>query len=77
MNIVYSDDSKGSRCPFGAFGDYDQKTSATIWKECYGCKYYKKREMYIKTISDKDFTDWNDYMIMKIRGKELAEKFGE
>lgn len=77
VNVVYSDDSKGSRCPFGAFGDYDQKVSVNIWEECYGCKYYKKREHPIRTINDDDFSDWKDYMIMKIRGKELAEKFGE
>lgn len=77
VNVVYNDDSKGSRCPFGAFGDYDQKVSINIWEECYGCKYYKKREHPIRTINDDDFSDWKDYMIMKIRGKELAEKFGE
>lgn len=77
VNVVYSDISKGSRCPFGASGDYDQKISINIGEECYGCKYYKKREVPIKTISDKDFTDWRYYTIMKIYGKELEEKFGE
>lgn len=77
VNVVYNDDSKGSRCPFGAFGDYDQKVSINIWEECYGCKYYKKREHPIRTINDDDFSDWKDYMTMKIRGRELAEKFGK
>ena len=77
VNVVYNDDSKGSRCPFGAFGDYDQKTSINIWEECYGCQYYKKREYPIVTINGDDFSDWKDYTIMKIRGKELTEKFGE
>lgn len=76
VNVVYNDDSKNSRCPFGAFGDYDQKVSINIWEECYDCKYYQKRENPIKTIKNEDFSDWKDYMIMKIRGKELAEKFG-
>lgn len=42
-NVVYSDGSKGCKCPFGASGDFGQKESINISIECNKCECYQKR----------------------------------
>lgn len=71
INVVYSDDSKGCWCPFGASGEYGQQISPNISDECYGCEHYKKRETPIKEM------DWNTYKKYEkyIRAKIYIEKY--
>lgn len=71
VNVVYSDDSKGCWCPFGASGEYGQQISPNISDECYGCEHYKKRETPIKEM------DWNTYGKYEkyIRAKIYIEKY--
>lgn len=51
--IVYSDGNKGSRCPFGAFGNEDGTTEGDQ-DECYKCIMFNPRKGKIKTYSDED-----------------------
>jgi len=75
VNRIYSDDSKGCWCPFGACGNIGQTTSPNISDECYYCDYYKVRETPIKDIEDNDFEDYKLYIQSKLRQDELNSKF--
>lgn len=55
VNIIYDDDSKGSKCPCGAYGGYNQTTDNYICEGCYGCKSYKKRTNPITTMTIEEF----------------------
>ena len=45
VNVVWDDDSKDSRCPFGAYGEYGQTVDdrGNLCGQCTDCIYYKKR----------------------------------
>lgn len=76
VNKIYNDGSKGCGCPFKANGEYNQKIyERNISDECYSCNHYKKREIPIKDVAEKDFYDYMEYLRMKIRFNELEEKF--
>lgn len=56
VNIVeYSDGSKGSRCPFGAFGESDGNYGRNISSECFQCEQFKERNGEIKVIHDSNY----------------------
>lgn len=65
INVVYSDDSKGCWCPFGANGEYGQKTGYNISNTCYNCPHYKVRETPIKEMDDKTYNKYKYYIIGK------------
>lgn len=75
VHRIYDDGSKGCWCPFEAYGEVGQKTSANISNECYYCEYYKKRETPIKDIKDEDFQDYKLYIKSQLKTKELEKKF--
>lgn len=66
VNVVYSDDSKGCWCPFGASGEYGQQISPNISDECYGCEHYKKRETPIKEMDRDTYDKYEKYINAKI-----------
>ena len=72
FNIVYNDASIGCWCPFGAYGEFEQKTGRNICDECYECKYFKKRRTPIKYISEKDWIDYKIYYIAKLKEEEFS-----
>lgn len=76
-NVVYNDKSKASWCPFGVYGEYNQKIDecGNLCDECTDCKFYKKRENPIKEINGKDLSQWEHYMIAKLNEKEYEKKF--
>lgn len=43
FNIIYSDKSIGSRCPFLAFGEFGGKCGINICTQCNNCSHYNKR----------------------------------
>ena len=55
VNKCYSDGSCGCWCPFGAYGEKDQIAGLNISAECYQCKYFKKRETPLKTMTNKEY----------------------
>ena len=75
FNIVYNDTSIGCWCPFGAYGEFEQKTGRNICDECYECKYFEKRRTPIKYISEKDWIDYKLYYIAKLKEEEFRNKF--
>lgn len=60
VNVVWDDNSKNSRCPFGAYGDYNQKVDecGNICDECTDCEFYKRRGNSIEEIKSKDYPRW-------------------
>jgi len=54
-NIIYDDGSKGSKCPYGSYGGYNQTTDNYICEECYGCKNYVKRTKPIEAVTNDEF----------------------
>ena len=53
--VVYDDSSKGSRCPFGAFGNKDGTADGhQTQDECYKCTNFKIREGEIMTVDLKE-----------------------
>lgn len=75
VNVVYSDGSKGCRCPFGASGEYGQQVSPNISDECYSCKHYKKRETPIKEMDRDTFDKYEKYIRAKIYIQEYKDLF--
>ena len=77
VNVVWDDDSKGSRCPFGAYGEYGQTVDdcGNLCGQCTDCNYYKNRENSIKDIKGKDLDDWKNYMKAKLKESEYKGKF--
>lgn len=77
VNVVWDDDSKGSRCPFGAYGEYGQTVDdcGNLCGQCTCCNYYKKREYPIKDIKGGDLEDWKNYMKSKLKESEYKSKF--
>ena len=77
VNAVWDDDSKGSRCPFGAYGEYGQTVDdcGNLCGQCTDCNYYKNRENPIKDIKGKDLDDWKNYMKAKLKESEYKSKF--
>ena len=72
VNRVYEDGSVSCWCPFGAYGDKDQKAGLNISEKCYKCKHYRKRNENEK-IKDIPNVEWYDYEI-KMKYYELDEK---
>lgn len=53
--VVYEDGSRGSRCPFMAFGNsYGATKGHQTQSECYKCVAFEKREGEIETYSRED-----------------------
>jgi hypothetical protein len=75
VNKIYSDDSKGCWCPFGANGAYGQKCGLNISQDCYECSYFIERTTPIKDISDNDYNHYKIYYIAKINADKYKEKF--
>lgn len=77
VNVTWSDNSKGSWCPFGVNGSYSQKIDeyGNVHDECTDCKYYKLRESTIKEIHGEDLNDWEVYMSAKLKVDEYKHKF--
>jgi hypothetical protein len=73
VNIIYNDNYKSCRCPFGAFGEYGQKIGLNIWDDCYECKHFIKRSTPIKNILSKDYDNYEIYYKSKILAKEYKE----
>ena len=48
----YNDESQGSSCPYGAFGNEDGDVGLNMWDSCYMCSHYKPREGDIKVIDE-------------------------
>lgn len=71
INIIYDDDSKGCKCPFGSFGKYNQELDGNIWDSCFECENYKKRETPIKEMTE----DLYDKHEMYMRGKQFNHLF--
>lgn len=71
INIIYKDGSKGCRCPFGAFGNYNQQTSDNIWGACYECPFYKERETPIKEMESDTYNKYEKY----IKGMQYKDMF--
>ena len=77
VNVVWDDDSKGSRCPFGAYGEYGQTVDdcGNLCGQCTDCNYYRKREKPIKEIKGEDLHEWENYMSAKLKADEYKSKF--
>ena len=77
VNVVWDDNSKGSRCPFGAHGEYGQTVDdcGNLCGQCTDRNYYKNRENPIKDIKGKDLDDWKNYMKAKLKESEYKSKF--
>ena len=76
VNVIYDDNSKASRCPFGTFGEYGQKASirrASI--KCYNCDYFEIRDKPIELVQGENFNDYKIYYISKLKEKEYKYKF--
>ncbi|MEL3959457.1 hypothetical protein NST17_20105 [Caldifermentibacillus hisashii] len=71
VNVVYSDQSKGCWCPFGAYGEYGQEVGSNISEECFGCSHYKKRESPIKEMDSNTYGKYEQY----IRGIQYENIF--
>lgn len=71
VNIIYNDNSKVCKCPFGAFGDYGQKLDVNISDECHNCSHYKIRETPIKELDKNTYDKYELY----IRGKQYNDLF--
>jgi hypothetical protein len=77
VNVIYNDESKGCRCPFGAFGKYGGLADEyNVWDECYQCKYFTQRTTPIKDISSDDYDDYVIYYKAKLKQEEFKNKFG-
>ena len=72
VNVIFEDESKGCWCPFGAYGEYGQKTGRNLYDGCYECKYFEKRRTPIKYISEKDWIDYKIYYIGKLKEEEFS-----
>lgn len=57
---LFSDESQGCWCPFGAYGDVPQKAGLNISEECYQCKHFKQRKSDLKIIKNEN---WSDYVL--------------
>ncbi len=75
VNVVYEDESKGCRCPFGVFGEYGQNEGLNYSDKCYTCEQYSSRETPIKEIKGEDFNDYQQYIISKFKMKKWKGKF--
>jgi len=75
INCEWEDKLKGCYCPLGSSGEYNQKVNGNISDECYGCKYYIKRDSPIKEIEGKNLGCWQIYMTAKLKAAEYAEMF--
>lgn len=75
VNVIYKNGSNGCRCPFGAYGKYEQKVGLNICDECYQCKYFEQRKTPIKDILYKDWEDYKVYYISKLKQEEYKKKF--
>ena len=55
--VVYSDNSKGCRCPLGVFGNEDGTTKGCqTYSQCYECKIFEERKNEkIKAMTEEDF----------------------
>lgn len=76
-NVIWNDGSKGSQCPFGAYGEYDQKIDecGNLSDECTNCIYYKQRKNPIQEIKGEVLNDWEIYMNAKLKADEYKRKF--
>lgn len=76
-NVIWNDKSKGSWCPFGAYGAYGQKVDecGNLSNECTDCRYYQSRENPIKEIKGEDLHEWKVYMTAKLKADEYKHKF--
>lgn len=76
VNIIYGENSKGCRCPFGGFGEYGQECDeGNIWDACYKCKHFIERITPIRDISDKDYNDYVIYYGAKTNEEKYKSKF--
>lgn len=75
VNVIHNNGFKSCWCPFGAYGEYGQKTGLNICDECYLCKYFEERKSPIKNIMSKDYEDYKIYYITKIKHEEYKNKF--
>jgi hypothetical protein len=74
INVIYSEDSKASNCPFGAMGGFNQKVDDdNPWDDCYNCPHYKQRNTKIKTMSSEEYDRYEKYII----GKQFEDEFKE
>jgi len=74
-NRIWNDGSKGSWCPFGASGDFNQICSINMSDECYLCKYFIERTTPIKDILAEDYEDYEAYYKSKINQDTYKSKF--
>lgn len=51
VNVIYHDNSKGCRCPFGGHGEYGQKAEHNTTSKCYSCLQFHDRYEEIKEMS--------------------------
>jgi hypothetical protein len=75
INIVHSDESKGSRCVFGASGKYGQEVGLNISEECSKCQRYTPRNEPIKDMSYDEYKLYHAYYIGKLNYFNLKDRF--
>ena len=74
VNIIYNDNSKGCKCPFGVHGKYGQKCNEQSYEGCYKCQYYKERTKSIIDVSDDEYEGYViDTKFMIRHAKEIQE----
>ena len=74
VNIIYDDNSKGCKCPFGVHGKYGQKCNEQSYEGCYKCQYYKERTKSIIDVSDDEYEGYViDTKFMIRHAKEIQE----
>jgi len=74
-NRIWNDRSKGSGCPFGASGDFNQICSINMSDECYLCEHFAERITPIKDILAEDYKDYEVYYKAKLNQDKYKSKF--
>lgn len=72
VNVVFNDNSKGSYCPFGAYGEYNQQINISYYCDnCFRCTYYKLRKTPIKKMDEDTYKKYKVY----VKGKQHTHLF--
>jgi len=66
VQAVFSDNSIGCYCPYGASGYEGQTASPNISIECHGCTHYKKRETPMKEMDYGTYQKYEKYIQAKL-----------
>ena len=75
-NRICNEESKNSWCPFGAIGEYNQKSyDKGSDDNCYECEYFQERITPIRDIMECDWKDYEVYYKCKINADKYKKMF--